>query len=1259
MIKGINQNFNPESIPEGYAYWAKNGYNNNKFDASINENGNKIDIDLTSLNIQFKNGVTTLGNIIILFYKDNLNNDCIATIDELTKIITVKITRTDFNFLIDHPIRARAKLNSKNQLVVAFVDGFNTDKYINLDTALLTDSLNFYNLFPLVNNASNITTNILESGSVTTGAYFITFRYIARDQSKSTWTTISNPVYVTQILSGGTYESSKGCNSGLSSNKAIQVTLNDIDTAYQKVEVAVISSINGVVSAKIIKQVFINSSILTFIYNGTESIGTVTVEELVADNIIYKSSKQITSVNDQLFLADLTSNITEDFQHIANQTVIRWRSTLDVTNKIGFYSKYRDGNRKTHIHDEVLALYIQFELIDGEFTAWYHIPGRIANVGDTNDSSLGTGGLQINGRTPKKYEIEDTCVFDTINGDGSKSGVMGFWQNENEFYPSNFADFRGQNVRHHKLPSIGYMYENVWTNITLGTKRYGIDVLDFLDIEVFNNSWDSTKIKGYRIGYAQKTLSDILVLGQGLTLFSGNGNQGLDINNLKNPGGNFDQICDDTTGGDDIYLNKTYLRFNSFDIQQDKPTILSSYLRNYIKLKANKLAGNATGGNNYHPDSSVYGLISAGAFFNADPNLTAYAINLTIPDDGTNIKTISSSVISADKVRKLSSQTYIPFDTNVAIDSINVDNRGSEDIIHAKIEGTSLSINKYGVIRTKTGGQLVDPTMAEEVYLSALKNPKNNVYLNFDNQTIVVNPQIVRVKTNQVIFNSGDGFIGIHSYVTLSGYGAINYIDYNKSLVNFHIHVGVSRHNVNQRYQTLGDYSSYYYPDAGLFTQVGGGGSGGKNYWFSPANYRRNQPFNVFKYSKDFSSVNNYEQFSVFNPLNINQNDFKFRIIRSLRANQENALDDGWRTFKPLDYFDTVRDKGEIVNLESFGTDALIIHHKRALFRTRDKAILQTNIINITLGSGDIFAIEPREEDPTPTGTGGTQHKYSCLLTELGYWFADEETKDIYVYDGNELKNIWKGFARFFQDNLDCEIDNPYNDQGIVLAWDNKNNRILFSQKAGENSFTVSYDVLNQEWAFAHDFVPDYMFNTRNNFYSFKGVNLYTHNIGDKGKFYGVVYPFYVDFVFNQDATVEKVLETVRWITKYRLSNTSINPRKTITSITVWNDQACTNKIAIVTNETTSLFVDQNTKQVGEIWSFNELFDNIIDLTQPFVTSLLTDTRPIGSNLSPPIWYDSLPLRGKYFIVRLEYDNIDNKEVHLRECYPTLRKSTS
>jgi len=1247
MIKGISQNTNPEGTPPQYIYWAKNAILNYKLDAAINELGTTLDLPLSPYNLLFKNGIITFNQYIILFYKSQALEDCIAVINTLTNTLSIKVQRTDLNFQINYPITGVAKFNSNSELIVAFVDAINTPKYINLDTALLTDSLNFYNLFPISYSASDMTTEVIDGGSLTNGAYFITFQYISRDRSRSTFTTISNPIYVTNIDANQTFTATKGNEANTSSNKAIRVTLSNLDTSYSKIAVAVITKIGGVVAQKLIKEVGITGSNLSFVYNGIENIGDITLDELITDTIRYTSAKHVTTLNDQLFLADLKTPAIVDYQSIVNSTTIEWASTLDTNNTLSGSSKYKDGNNKTFIHDEVYALYMQFELLDGTFTDWFHIPGRELSAGQRADSSLSMGGLQIAGRNPKVYEVEDTASYTgTIAAPAGivrTYGNMGVWENSDETYGAGFGSLTGQKVRHHKFPSVEFMANNAYS----GQASYGISCLDRLEIQVTNGAIDYNIVKGYRIGYAKRSLADVGVVGMGLTMFAASPNLDdspvqTDTNTLISSAGNFN--INSFNGGDDnIMLNKNYLRFNSFDVWQDRPALTGTYLRNYLKLTANKLASSAVG----YAGGPTYGMIHPGS---GSFDIVAYACNFTI--QGAN-NTTKTTVVSADRVKKLTNPMYLPNNVKLLQDSIVINNLGLEETVFAKIEGT-LGLNAIGALETQTNLSQDDPIMGEETYLASLKNPKSNFFLDFENQSIVVNPTLIRGGAFNSIYNTGDGFVGVYSYAALASYNrnVDPTVTETERIVNFKMHVSVGRHNMNMRYQKAGDYTSYFYPDAGTFTLDS---TQTDKYWFYA--HSRKSEWNKFLYSKDYSSVNEYEVFGVFNRDIPDQSNYAYRIARSTKASRENALEDGWRSFKIADYFDTVRTKGEITNIEAWGNDALIIHHRNALFRTRDKAVLKTDLLSVTLGSGDIFEIEPKEENPTPTGTGGTQHKFSCKLTDSGYFFVDAEGYAVYQYDGQTLKDVGAGLSNFFAEYLGANADNPFNDEGITIAFDPYYYRLLLSQKAGTNSFTLSYDLSQGEWMSSHDFIPDYIFNTRNNLYSFKNNQLYTHNWGNYGEYYGTVYPFYIDFVVNARPTEQKVLEAINYLCKIKNEDGTIAQRKTLTSVTIWNDQHCTGKVDLITNELDSLFLDANVKVTDETWHFNEIKDKINDPNLAFLTSLLTDSRPIPTNLQDPAWYDSEPVRGKFFIVRLEYSNIENKEVHLRELIPNLRLS--
>ena len=223
MIKGINQNVHPESVSSEYIYWAKNFVLNSKLDSFVNNKGTLTDLDIP--NALYRCGRKTILDTIIIFYKDNSGNDCILTKNEKTGVSTIKVSRTDLNFSQAHPIRSAAKYNAKGELIVAFTDDLNPPRYINLDTADPLDNINLYNLFPISYSPSDITSEILEGGgNIPTGAYLMTFQYLAKDRSRTQFATISNPTYITTIDSNQVFTVTEASNTGQASNKAIKYT---------------------------------------------------------------------------------------------------------------------------------------------------------------------------------------------------------------------------------------------------------------------------------------------------------------------------------------------------------------------------------------------------------------------------------------------------------------------------------------------------------------------------------------------------------------------------------------------------------------------------------------------------------------------------------------------------------------------------------------------------------------------------------------------------------------------------------------------------------------------------------------------------------------------------------------------------------------------------------------------------------------------------------------------------------------------------
>lgn len=1239
MKKGIDRNNSPEKTSPDYIYWAKNSINSESFDAFINERGTAIEIDFSSLNINFFAGWWAIGNIIVFLYKDNNNKDVIAAINEDNNLLTVKLVRNDLNFDINHPVKIRGKYNALGQLKIVLYGDLNPVRYINIDTALASDPISLYGLFPISKNP-NISINSLDgAGNVLTGQYFVAIRYLTVDRTQSGFSPLSPPLNITNISNSAPFTGNSAFITGKATNKGIQITLTNVDTAYNKIQVAIISQISGTIATQIVKEVNITSSTINTIYNGTEFLSLINLEDVIVDNPIYTSAKVGTDINDELLLADLTTDQSIDYQTIANYFVIEWTSDRTVIDP--FSDSSRKAKGRTFMHEEVYAMYVQFELTSsGKFTDWFHIPGPAMTSGDNVTDAVAvtySGGLKFGTNDPLVFQTGDTSgapIYDPINN--YYHGTMGKWENQNEVYPANFPVYAGQKVRHHKFPSIKKM------NDAIGSNDYSSRWLDYLGIRVDNSVIGATlanypAIKGYRIGYAKRNLSEQSVIGQ--TIVQYGANDSANPNSIINPGGNWSKEIN--SAGYTYTVNKNYVRLNAFDTLLDKPSIGNIYLSNLVKFRVNNL------------DSSIlptifYGRLANSTGLNASTVYsTASNFNETFP---LGVKTV---IPTNELIRKLNNSKYIPQNVLYSVGGVTVDNLNGEETLFAQILGPNLSLDVTGLHKAHDANS--SPGLFEEVYLANIKVPKTDFFLSYKNQTVVPIAFICRDFTvpYNINFIAGDAFIGFHSYMSLSGEknNPATPPDATKGSRMPKFFLCESWNNSNLRVQIDGDYSTYFYPASGAPPVINS-----PTLWFSL--WDMNKFYNVINYSKDYSTVNAFENSSIFNPDIPDIYLFPYRIIKSISTNKDNTLTDGWNAFKANNYYESIRNKGKIINLENWANDNLLIHHERALYITRDTGILQTGSLPITLGSGDLFDIRPREQNGTSFGIAGTQHKYSCLLFDGGYVFADAIRGQVFLYTGQECRDLTKGFRTFFRDNLSATQDNPLNSTGITIAFDKDNNRLLLSQK-GVKNFVVSYDIIKEEWASAHDYITDVVFNTRRKVYFIKNKQLYRHNIGPRGNFFGVTYPFYVDFIINEVADRQKVLGAIQWLSKYRNSDGSVNQRKGITHVTIWNDQHCTGRIPLVTNETNSLFVTGvNSKVEDETWSFDEFYNRVTDPNVSFISDLFSDFRPLTSNLDPVnIWWKQEPLRGKYFIVRLEYDNSSDNEVAIRELSPTERLS--
>lgn len=248
---------------------------------------------------------------------------------------------------------------------------------------------------------------------------------------------------------------------------------------------------------------------------------------------------------------------------------------FDSPNRKGYKDTKLFYKKKSYRRSEVYAFYISFVLKDGTESYAYHIPGRDAlkildlPTGDIYENSsikeiissnafpssvLGLSELNAGYADSKLYQAVDTQVIlseiaDYVTGAEQVEKSTSFWENESEFYPQT-EDFsvwstnttgvpipagsiKGENVRHHKMPSnkhnswrfigeenneVGNFSPTIWNYDTKLSMKEDIKILGIQLSNIRIPKFILRQVQGYKVYYAKRTQANKTVLGQSVVV---------------------------------------------------------------------------------------------------------------------------------------------------------------------------------------------------------------------------------------------------------------------------------------------------------------------------------------------------------------------------------------------------------------------------------------------------------------------------------------------------------------------------------------------------------------------------------------------------------------------------------------------------------------------------------------------------------------------------------------------------------------------
>jgi hypothetical protein len=1095
FIKGMWLGGKAVNNPQNTTRVNKNVVLTKNLGSYTNEDGFNIKCQTYTSKSLLPIGVITLDNDRICVFSIGQNFDEIGVI---ANDVYTTCYKDLLGFNPNFPIHGTFQKNFRGDTIVAYTDRGNTKPGVaNLDTIPDVFDINNLRMFPSYVEPDYDLLLLENGGVLKSGVIYVTARYVDSDRNKTAWFKCTKPVFITENKVSEDFTIYDGCAPDTTTSKSLRVNFNNTDSRFKRLEVGVIQKIDGIITCYSIGEYSLKSPQTQVVISGTETITTLSIQEVLSVNAAYESIYALTQQDNTLYGINLGEASVDSWQKYANNVRVNpltsklVQSDYTGTNKlqVGFFNR-------TFKHGEVYGLYMCLKMLDGSRSRAFHLPGRraasiavlpesgatvvVANEDASTQSILNAA--IIAGSSGHNYLLEDLDVdggvkyFQTrdTSYNPSASNSFGFHENLNETYPDT-EDFdvwdstglvgtlRGERVRHHKFPTIKKIKEKFYPT----DKTYGGDFLDIVGIELDLNSLYFppevlSKIAGFEIFYAERTPQNSSILGQDIpmcTAWSGS--------SYVSTGGNWDSL--------NLYNNKglsivrDYLRFHCFDMMQNKSSIFPSFIRNNLA---------------YVKAAELYELNPNGSAYKGADHVSVLVTDLTqgntyINDSGNNSIAPSSF---EDEVRKLSLSKYVP---NNVIDG-NIDNRFLEEFMFAKVgkaRGLDLSFgsrNNYigGSVgsggtntRREALGTLFGPI--EQTFLTDLCVLYPDMYETFQSQRLVSAGLgwVVKADGSYEQYGSefgGDVFISSGSFAT---YSIRDVDDHNvlssqlgvKCFKRF-LHESVA--NTDFRYFKPTDDYTYYYPydkPSAKFVQVG-------------FDYFRDLEPNNFLYNRDYSSIDNLTNVVPFDP----NEEFVFqhpnRVARSLRQGEEEQVS-FWKTWKIDDYYEMPKNTGEGIGIQGWD-DRLIINQRYSSYVTVGNESMSTSEGQVFLGAGDIFRLKPNELLVDGNGYAGCQHRHGSCLTKYGFVWIDAEQGKIFLLNPKgatastpALQEISEGdslaLQDFFRDSSGGTVDNPFYLSGFSSAFDMELSRLLITKKL----FTLNQfgtDLINGVYGVGH-----------------------------------------------------------------------------------------------------------------------------------------------------------------------------------------------
>ncbi len=501
---GLNLDSSASQVQQGQVTYALNAV----VEGTVGEEINYQTESANELCTEFPAGLRVIGthNIIekgiIIVFLAGIRSE-IGKVDD-TCTYTPIISGDCLNFSIDHPIHKVVHKITDCNTQIFWTDNYNPRRYIDLDELPYVETPNCpepiqtteldCNKLLIQPNFSIPNIEVVDvdgDGDLEAGTYQFAVQYANKEgQGYTSYYSVTNPTPVfdpTKITLDFNYKVSK----------SIKLEISNIDTTgyYDYMNVAVIKTVNNISSVELVGTYNITGTEKTINYTGVGVKDRLTITDIFEKFPVYKVADDLTTVQDILVWKGLSESERINYQKIANQINLKWRTT-----KVDTRTAYTDPLTSTYVRgymrDEVYPFEFVPLLKSGKQADGFHIPGRVSKPYDleivSGDDVLSDeeGICADDAIGVPRWKAYNTATIGGTNeldscpplGAEYQYGDFSYWESE-ETYPCTdiWGELADRPIRHHKFPDsvITHIHDNQGFVYPIGVR---VDVQEILEL---------------------------------------------------------------------------------------------------------------------------------------------------------------------------------------------------------------------------------------------------------------------------------------------------------------------------------------------------------------------------------------------------------------------------------------------------------------------------------------------------------------------------------------------------------------------------------------------------------------------------------------------------------------------------------------------------------------------------------------------------------------------------------------------------------